>query len=167
MEEFLIFPYFSAKNIQTYKIDGITKHMPPMGDVWPDKSLTSEFLSCPSFKVTDEFYGNCNDFNDYFLGKAARGEKFAIRFHKNAEQKFVTHVAIPFGTFEWQPDCTWNLVKYEPLKKCVWSDGSYTYYLLNYLYEQRIGEKSNDLIQASLAAGGDNVWKTIKYSSIA
>ena len=30
--------------------------------------------------VTDEFWGNINDFNDWFVGKAARGEQFFVVF---------------------------------------------------------------------------------------
>lgn len=62
--------------------DGVRNHKPPYGSIWDScpeqKLLTGEFIDRLTGLLTDRFYGNCTDFNDWFIGKVARGERFDV-----------------------------------------------------------------------------------------
>ena len=76
--------YFSSTRQKpvTYSQNGVRKHKPPFGSVWDKHTeariVTGLFADADSGEVTDEFYGNCNDFNLWFLGKVGRGERFDV-----------------------------------------------------------------------------------------
>ena len=64
----------------TYMMDGVRKHKPPHDTMWSRMNIsalkTGWIVDAGTGDTTDEFYGSCNDFNEWFLGYAARGMKF-------------------------------------------------------------------------------------------
>lgn len=77
----------------TYMQNGIRKHKPPFGSVWDKHSeaklVTGVFTNAETGEITDEFYGNCNDFNLWFLGKVGRGERFDVYIKFTGFDSFV------------------------------------------------------------------------------
>lgn len=64
----------------TYIKQGVRIHKPPMEGFWNNGTShikTAEFRNMDG-KVTDAFYGNCNDFTEWFNAKASKGEKFSV-----------------------------------------------------------------------------------------
>ena len=77
--------YFSGsrrKPAQTYTINGVRLHRPPLDTMWREMLVahkrTGRMLDAETMKTTDEFYGSCNDFNIWFLAKIERGERFFV-----------------------------------------------------------------------------------------
>ena len=72
-----------AENPLTYPQNGSRKHtISPFRDLdgfFETHRKYAEFVDILG-NVTDEFWGNINDFNDWFVGKAARGEQFFVVF---------------------------------------------------------------------------------------
>ena len=87
--------YFSSTRQKpvTYTQNGIRKHKPPFGSVWDkhneSKLVTGVFTNAETGEITDEFYGNCNDFNLWFLGKVGRGEQFDVYIKFTGFDSFV------------------------------------------------------------------------------
>ena len=59
---------------------GIRHHHSPFGGFWggkDDGTCQAEFRTLEGI-VTDMFYGACNDFNDWLVAKASKGDKFSL-----------------------------------------------------------------------------------------
>ena len=71
---------------QTYDWNGVRRHRPSMNDPchkWRGSSRkTARFVSRRTGKTTDEFYGEKNDFNDWFLGNVGKGIRFFVYIDK-------------------------------------------------------------------------------------
>lgn len=77
--------YFTStkeKPVTYTAADGIRNHKPPYNTIWDrypeQKMMTGEFIDRLTGLTTDRFYGNCTDFNEWFIGKVARGERFDL-----------------------------------------------------------------------------------------
>ena len=79
--------YFSSKKKkpQTYIFEGIRKHRPPINSLWSEHDCsplkTGWFVDAESGITTDEFYGDCNDFNDWFLSYVSKQKRFFCYIH--------------------------------------------------------------------------------------
>lgn len=105
--------------------NGIRKHTLSMEHNMYDRITSKNFKTFEFVdiygNVTDEFYGNWNDFDIWFLTKAAKGEQFfIICYPNNPEQEKVMRavrtqacLGSSIETFEQKEDMTWELIPKE------------------------------------------------------
>lgn len=123
--------FFSCDNPQDYSKNGIMLHKPPFGDPFWNRIahlLSAEFADAETGKITDQFFGSCNDFDIWFCAKAARGDKFDViiyeydrrpdgsTFYDEAGAK-MGYIGTEFGTTEQKEDGSWSLVEIEPIRE--------------------------------------------------
>ena len=80
--------YFTSSGCLTYKQNGVRMHKPPFDGFWRSHGTSSAICTglienAENGEITDRFFGNCNDFNDWFIGKVARGEKFFVKINRD------------------------------------------------------------------------------------
>lgn len=85
--------YFHDKNCGSHFERGVRVHRPPFDSFFNyDSSFkTSAFFDPASGKITDVFYGNCTDFNEWFIGKIAKNERFYIVGYPEQDKPIQVH----------------------------------------------------------------------------
>ena len=123
--------FFSCENPQNYNKNGVMLHKPPFGDPFWSRIahlLSAEFADAETGKITDQFFGSCNDFDIWFCAKAARGDKFDVIIHEYDRRPDgsafydetgakMGYIGTEFGTIEQKEDGSWSLVEIEPIRE--------------------------------------------------
>ena len=95
--EIIAFYGYYHDNGVTYLKNGIRQHKPTMDSFFYKYSVTQyktgKFVNAETGEITDEFWGNANDFNIWFLAKVGRNEKFFFYLnpHKNETAEMLIH----------------------------------------------------------------------------
>jgi len=134
---------FNKKNCINYKDRGVGIHIPPLDSKFSETTSYkfAEFVDRTTGKTTDIFYGSCNDFELYFLGKAARKESFdIISSYRLEEEGRVDMVFTGIGTFDQNPDGTWFPAELEPILPL----SSTEYRFANRLYEMSLRQSGKN-----------------------
>lgn len=108
--------FFHTDNCSTYKKDGIMIHKPPIDGFWFQRNgahtKRAEIVSAETGKVEHEFYGSCNDFEEWALALAAKGNKFVVKIMK-CDAFPEGGIAVSFrsrlGEIRMYDDFTWGL----------------------------------------------------------
>ena len=89
--------YFHSEDCGSHMKNGVRVHLTPFGSFFGGlpgaKKKTSAFFDPAVGKITDEFYGNCTDFNEWLVGKIAKNEKFFILGFDEEGTPFQVHQA--------------------------------------------------------------------------
>lgn len=166
---YMIDGFLTSSENMTYIRGGVRIHTTEMEDLVGDSNrhiLYAEFIDYDSGEVTDQFYGIANDFDVWFAAKAAKGERFDIRYHDysgapkrkvpyDAQGKLIEYVKTKYVTVQQQCDGSWAKMPYEPLRQI-----GNAYYLMNGQYSRELSAAERSLeITRSLDMEGQNaVW---------
>ena len=96
------FLHVSHKESLVYNREGTRVHTLPMDHKLKEYAKTcykwAEFVDILG-NVTDEFWSDINDFDDWFVCKAARGEQFFVIFHNHNRPCGETSRITTLGTY--------------------------------------------------------------------
>lgn len=84
-EKITVYVLFDGTTVD-YKKDGVMIHKPCLDGFWGCRSSYAKIFATlydEQFNKTDVFYGGCNGFENWFLGKACKREKFYLKNSRN------------------------------------------------------------------------------------